>query len=185
MTTSSRAPKHVWTKEEEDTLVECLVQLVSIRGWKSDNVKPIAMRGPACSGFGWNDDAKCIIAEKEVFNNWVKSHPAVKGLLNKPFPYYDELAYVYGRDKTTGHFAVTFADIGLASLSGMSGLTCRMGTRSSHPCKARGLTYPRRMYAHHDLLAHQRVGSNQADRRERGKASKRARLKSYIWPLSH
>ena len=37
MTSSSRAPKHVWTEEEEATLVECMVELVSIGGWKSDN----------------------------------------------------------------------------------------------------------------------------------------------------
>ncbi|KAA0042481.1 putative nuclease HARBI1 [Cucumis melo var. makuwa] len=30
-------------------------------------------------------------------------------LLNKPFPYYDELAYMFGRYKATGRFAVTFA----------------------------------------------------------------------------
>ncbi|KAA0036984.1 retrotransposon protein [Cucumis melo var. makuwa] len=37
MTTSSRALKHLWSKEEESTLVECLVELVSTRRWKSDN----------------------------------------------------------------------------------------------------------------------------------------------------
>ena len=30
------------------------------------------MRGLMCSGFGWNDDAKCIITEKELFDNWVR-----------------------------------------------------------------------------------------------------------------
>ncbi|TYK22897.1 retrotransposon protein [Cucumis melo var. makuwa] len=77
MTTSSRAPKHVWTKKEEDSLVECSVELVSIGGWKSNN-----------STF------------------W----PA-KGLLNKPFSYYEELAYVLGRDRETGCFTVTFVDV--------------------------------------------------------------------------
>ncbi|KAL4023499.1 hypothetical protein IC575_017257 [Cucumis melo] len=153
MSTSNRAPRHVWTREEEGTLVECLMELVSMGGWKSDNgtfrpgylaqlVRMMAeklpgcqvrattvidcriktlkrtfqaiaeMRGPACSGFGWNDEEKCIVAEKELFDNWVRSHPAVKGLLNKPFPYYDELTYVFGRDRATGRFAETFADVG-------------------------------------------------------------------------
>ncbi|KAL0544100.1 hypothetical protein IC582_019211 [Cucumis melo] len=153
MSTSNRASRHVWTKEEEGTLVECLMELVSMEGWKSDNgtfrpgylaqlVRMMAeklpgcqvrattvidcriktlkrmfqaiaeMRGPACSGFGWNDEEKCIVAEKELFDNWVRSHPAAKGLLNKLFPYYDELTYVFGRDKATDRFAETFADVG-------------------------------------------------------------------------
>ena len=37
MATSSRAPRHVWTKEEEGTLVEFSVDLVVMEGWKSDN----------------------------------------------------------------------------------------------------------------------------------------------------
>ncbi|KAA0055597.1 retrotransposon protein [Cucumis melo var. makuwa] len=72
----------------------------------------VEMWGPACSGFGWNDEEKCIIAEKKLFDNWVRSHPATKGLFNKPFPYYDELTYVFGRDRATGRFAETFADMG-------------------------------------------------------------------------
>ncbi|KAL4013677.1 retrotransposon protein [Cucumis melo var. makuwa] len=153
MSTSNRAPRHVWTKEEDDTLVECLMELVSMEGWKSDNgtfrpgylielvcmmvetlpgcqvrattviycrIKTLKrifqviaeMRGPACSGFGWNDEEKCIIAEKELFDNWVRSHPAAKGLLNKSFLYYDELTYVFGRYRATGWFTETFIDVG-------------------------------------------------------------------------
>lgn len=37
LASSSRVPKHQWTKEEESTLIECLVQLVSTGGWRSDN----------------------------------------------------------------------------------------------------------------------------------------------------
>ncbi|KAA0040952.1 retrotransposon protein [Cucumis melo var. makuwa] len=153
MSTSNRAPRHVWTKEEEGTLVECLMESVSMGGWKSDKgtfrpgylarlvhmmaeklpgcqvrattvfdcrIKTLKrifqaiaeMQGQACSGFGWNDEEKCIIAEKELFDNWVRSHPVAKGLLNKPFPYYDELTYVFDRDRATGRFAKTFADVG-------------------------------------------------------------------------
>ncbi|KAA0051048.1 retrotransposon protein [Cucumis melo var. makuwa] len=167
MTTSSRASKHVWTKKEEDTLVECLVELVSIGGWKSNN--------------GANMQWVQLERSRKMHNCGERA----KELLNKPFPYYDEFAYVFGRDKAMCRFAMTFADIGSNESVGMRGLTCRMGMRSSHRCTAGGLTCPTRMYAHHDLLAHQRVGSNRADRRERGEASKRARLKSYILPLSH
>ncbi|KAL0559054.1 hypothetical protein IC582_003643 [Cucumis melo] len=153
MSTSNCAPRHVWTEEEEGTLVECLMELVSMGGWKSDNdtfrpgylaqlVRMIAekllgcqvratividcriktlkrtfqaiaeMWGLACSGFGWNDEEKCFIAEKELFDNWVRSHPTVKGLLNKPFPYYDKLTYVFGRDRATDRSTETFADVG-------------------------------------------------------------------------
>uniref|UniRef100_A0A9I9EGD5 Retrotransposon protein n=1 Tax=Cucumis melo TaxID=3656 RepID=A0A9I9EGD5_CUCME len=72
----------------------------------------VEMRGAACSGFGWNNEEKCIIAEKELFDNWARSHPTAKGLLNKQFPYYDELTYVFGRDRATGRFAETFANVG-------------------------------------------------------------------------
>ncbi|KAA0054052.1 retrotransposon protein [Cucumis melo var. makuwa] len=145
MSISTRALRHVWTKEEEGTLVECLIELLSMGGWKSDNgwvpypvntmdtahfvfdtntliqcahecdmrVRAIAeMRGPACSGFRWNDEEKCIIAKKELFDNWVRSYPAVKGLLNKLFLYYDELSYVFDHDRATSHFVEKFANVG-------------------------------------------------------------------------
>ncbi|TYK20513.1 retrotransposon protein [Cucumis melo var. makuwa] len=73
---------------------------------------PTEMQGPTCSGFDWNDDEKCTIAKKEVFDNCVRSHPATKRLFNKLFPYYDELAYVFDHDKTTGRFVKTFVDVG-------------------------------------------------------------------------
>ncbi|KAA0067436.1 retrotransposon protein [Cucumis melo var. makuwa] len=59
-----------------------------------------------------------------------------------------------------GHFAETFAYIGFNEPAGYEGFDMPDGneefTRSFHPCTARGLTYPRRMYAHHDLLAGRR-----------------------------
>ncbi|KAA0047431.1 retrotransposon protein [Cucumis melo var. makuwa] len=214
MSTSTRIPRHVWTKKEEGTLVECLMELVSIGGWKSNNgtFRPgyltqlvrmmaeklpgcrvcattvidcriktlkqtfqaiVEMRGPACSGFGCNDEEKCIIAEKELFDNWVRSHPAAKGLLNKPFLYYDELTYVFGRDRMTSRFVETFADVASTSLAGMRSLTCRMETRTFRPCTASGLTCRRTMYAHHDFFALQRVGPDRVNPRGGGEVSER------------
>ncbi|KAA0036695.1 retrotransposon protein [Cucumis melo var. makuwa] len=100
MSTSNRAPRHVWTKEKEGTLVECLMELVSMGGWKSDN-------GTFCPGYL----AQLVRMMVEKLPG-CQSHPAAKGLLNKPFPYYDELTYVFGRDRATGRFTETFADVG-------------------------------------------------------------------------
>ncbi|KAA0066138.1 retrotransposon protein [Cucumis melo var. makuwa] len=39
------------------------------------------------------------------------SYPAAKGLMNKLFSYYDEITYVFDRDKVRGRFAEIFADV--------------------------------------------------------------------------
>ncbi|KAA0043029.1 retrotransposon protein [Cucumis melo var. makuwa] len=139
------------------------------------------MRGPTCSGFGWNDEEKCIIVEKELFDNWVRLHHAAKGLLNKPFPYYDELTYVFGRDRATGRFAGTFVDVGSNEPDGYDIFDIGMETRSFRPCTARGLTSRKTMYVHPDLLALQRVGPDRVDPRGRGEFSETWMLKAYIW----
>lgn len=30
------------------------------------------MLGPNASGFGWNEDLKCVVVEKSIFDEWVK-----------------------------------------------------------------------------------------------------------------
>ncbi|KAA0067183.1 putative nuclease HARBI1 [Cucumis melo var. makuwa] len=45
-------------------------------------------------------------------HNGLKSHPAAKGLLNKSFPYYDDLSYVFGKDRVTRERSDTFVNVG-------------------------------------------------------------------------
>ena len=99
----------------------------------------VDMLGPNCSGFGWDDYNKCITCEEDIFREWVKvywhfivtfflsmytfvnvvlhctylmqSHPNAQGMRNKPFPHFNDLAIVFGRDWATGARAETPADI--------------------------------------------------------------------------
>ncbi|KAJ6844887.1 ribose-5-phosphate isomerase [Iris pallida] len=57
------------------------------------------MLGPNASGFGWNDELKCVMCDKDIFQDWVKSHPNTKGLRNKPFLYYDDLGAIFGKNR--------------------------------------------------------------------------------------
>ncbi|KAL5546235.1 hypothetical protein UlMin_005922 [Ulmus minor] len=66
------------------------------------------MLEPSASGFGWNEDLKCVVVEKSVFEDW--SHPSAKGLRNKPFPYYEELGLEFGKDRANGQGAMGFSE---------------------------------------------------------------------------
>ena len=52
-----------------------------------------------------------------------QTHTVAKGLLNRLFPYYDELSYVFGKDHLRG---------ARVRHSPMLGPMCRAGTRDCH-----------------------------------------------------
>ena len=52
---------------------------------------------------------------------FIHTHPTAKDLLNKPFHYYDELAYVFGRDRVASQGAKTFINVESNDPSGYEG----------------------------------------------------------------
>ncbi|PPR82468.1 hypothetical protein GOBAR_AA38248 [Gossypium barbadense] len=62
------------------------------------------------SGFGWDDNMKMITCDRATYDAAVMKY---EPFLNKSIDHYDEMALVVGKDKATGSFARTFADIDL------------------------------------------------------------------------
>ncbi|KAH6758862.1 hypothetical protein C2S51_019097 [Perilla frutescens var. frutescens] len=63
------------------------------------------LNGPNTSGFGMDPITKCVTAEKPVWDVYLKSRPAYVPWKNKPFPFYDDLLVIFGRDRATGIYA--------------------------------------------------------------------------------
>ncbi|XP_057246710.1 uncharacterized protein LOC130589462 [Beta vulgaris subsp. vulgaris] len=54
------------------------------------------------SGFGWDDEMKMIIGEKEVFMGWAQGRDGASALYMKPFPLYEKLCEIYAKDRASG-----------------------------------------------------------------------------------
>ncbi|KAK9137693.1 hypothetical protein Sjap_008287 [Stephania japonica] len=70
-----------WIVDQDIALVTSLVNLMNMGGWKLDNG---TFKG------GYQNELELLMKEK------------LARLRNKPFPFYDELDYVYGKDRATG-----------------------------------------------------------------------------------
>ncbi|KAL4290845.1 hypothetical protein GQ457_14G013570 [Hibiscus cannabinus] len=121
----------MWTKQEEVALIECLHNLALDPHWKCDNgtfrsgylsylekiVKMLKRQYNAlsrilniASGIGWNKEEKCLTAQKDVFDYWVRSHQTVVGLRNNSFPFFDGLVQIFGKQRAIGAAVETVAD---------------------------------------------------------------------------
>ncbi|KAA0052090.1 retrotransposon protein [Cucumis melo var. makuwa] len=123
MTNSSRLPKHSWTKEEKAGLVK----LVNAGGWRSDNgtfcpgylnqlARMMAFKIPGCNIHASTIDGR-IKLMKRMFHALAEMRgPTVirrrRASLISHFPHYDELSYVFGKDRATGGRAKSFVDVG-------------------------------------------------------------------------
>ncbi|MED6181708.1 hypothetical protein PIB30_021808 [Stylosanthes scabra] len=64
-----------------------------------------------CSGFGWNEDKQCVeVDSKDVPDAWLKANPKKFYTPGKPFPLFNRLAGIFGKDRATGSAAVSGFD---------------------------------------------------------------------------
>ncbi|XP_037450574.1 uncharacterized protein LOC119320706 [Triticum dicoccoides] len=62
------------------------------------------------SGFTWDGNWKMIQCEKAQYEAHCKIHSEAKGLYGVPFPYFEQLAAIYGKDIATGENAEGFGE---------------------------------------------------------------------------
>ncbi|KAA8522293.1 hypothetical protein F0562_012966 [Nyssa sinensis] len=67
--------------------------------------------GPITSGFGWDNDKKCVVAEPLVWEEYMKSHKGAAMFKNKSLTHFEELLIIFGKDRATGRNAQTVADV--------------------------------------------------------------------------
>ncbi|KAM6551262.1 hypothetical protein CsatB_001070 [Cannabis sativa] len=64
------------------------------------------------SGFSWNDVKKCVqVDSDEAWLTYTQNIKDAKGWRNKPFPMYERLANIFGKDRATGKGAEAPADM--------------------------------------------------------------------------
>ncbi|RVX07616.1 hypothetical protein CK203_025122 [Vitis vinifera] len=63
------------------------------------------------SGFSWDNEKKMVLCDQDVFEGWVKGHKDANGLRLKPFPHFDDLSLVFGKDRANGKGAMSAVDI--------------------------------------------------------------------------
>ncbi|CAI9260758.1 unnamed protein product [Lactuca saligna] len=120
--------KHTWTIEEDAKLIEALLELHVYGKYSGVNnrFKPGYLKavqqlldtsknhfnivndmvyGTNMSGFGWDTDKCYVTADAEVWDEYIKSHKGVVCSCVKPFPEFDNLCKIFGKDKATGHGA--------------------------------------------------------------------------------
>ncbi|KAI9083797.1 hypothetical protein K1719_034265 [Acacia pycnantha] len=52
-------------------------------------------------GFSWDPDTKCVTADKDVWDEYIKIHSRAGQFRTKSFPYFESLSMVWVRTVTT------------------------------------------------------------------------------------
>ncbi|CAN0921015.1 hypothetical protein LINGRAHAP2_LOCUS32382 [Linum grandiflorum] len=78
------------------------------------------------SGMGWDDALGCCMCDSDMWDGWVKGHPAVKGLWKTKLAHWDELCKIFEFNRADGTKAMTANDAA-------SVLEAELGATGSNP----------------------------------------------------
>ncbi|CAI9117457.1 OLC1v1018855C1 [Oldenlandia corymbosa var. corymbosa] len=92
MSRRGRGTTHVWTQEEDSTLIISMKQYYAVYDVRNNG---------ELSGFGWDDEKKCLTTSGGVWKTYLEANPEDSFLKNKPCLYHDQLAIVSGKDRAT------------------------------------------------------------------------------------
>nr|GEW60451.1 hypothetical protein [Tanacetum cinerariifolium] len=85
--------KCFWEESETELLIEVLQDMASDPSRKTDG----------CFRSNYlNDVEKKIACKRQWYDNYSERHKEAKGRWDVPFPYFNQLELVYGRDRATG-----------------------------------------------------------------------------------
>ncbi|XP_024968589.1 uncharacterized protein At2g29880-like [Cynara cardunculus var. scolymus] len=68
------------------------------------------INGSYTSGFGYDSVKHCVVAEDQVWESYLQVHKGAGKWKNKPFPFYEDLCVVFGKDCATGYRARYFVE---------------------------------------------------------------------------
>lgn len=72
---------------------------------KKDFTMVYDLRYGNTSGFGWNSENQLVTASRDVWAEYSKAHVGALKWRSTPFPYFDDLSTIFGKDRATGHNA--------------------------------------------------------------------------------
>nr|KAJ0200522.1 hypothetical protein LSAT_V11C600336180 [Lactuca sativa] len=82
-----------------------------MKTWKNHfNIVHVMVYGINMSGFDWDTDKCCVTVNAEVWDEYIKSHKDAACFRDKPFPQFDNLCKIFGKDRATGHGATDLGE---------------------------------------------------------------------------
>nr|GEU67681.1 hypothetical protein [Tanacetum cinerariifolium] len=112
--------KCFWEESETELLLDVLQDMANDPSWKTDNGfrsnylgevhrRILAKRPDFAKIVSPHIESK-VACEKQWYENYCKNHKEARGLWDVPFPYFNKLELVYGKDRATGKGAEGFED---------------------------------------------------------------------------